>query len=238
MLSINRGRLYLHYSGKNKIMKDYKEIEMKTIKDVEVQVAKEVLEPLKNLGLLPEGYRCSVRLRGENRDKRRTASFSEKNWSPETDSICIKFKPISEKSEIEIQVVKRDTAAPVSPKVPNNAPLSDLVRALDQAESRPGYKFVALKWFRDIAVPSAGFSWTSEESIRQILADAIDRRLILISKVPNPKSPQFPVTAIRLNRLMPEVASVLGIKETSVRDFRPVSIRGENLSATVLNDRR
>lgn len=211
---------------------------MKTIEDVEVQVAKEVLEPLRNLGLLPKGYRCSVRLRGENRDKRKTASFNEKNWSPDTDSICIKFKPISEEPEIETQTVKQDSATPVSPKVPNTTPLSDIVRALDQAESRPGYKFVALKWFRDVAVPSAGFSWTSGESIRQILADAIDRRLILISKVPNPKSPQFPVTAIRLNRLMPEVAAILGIRETSVRDFQPVAIRGESLSATVLNDRR
>lgn len=211
---------------------------MKTYKDIEKQVAEEIYAPLRKLGLLPEGYRCTVKLQGKKNRKRRTASFSEKNWSPDTNSIYISFKPISEEPEAETQGAKENTPARRFPRLPDTSPISDLVRALDQAESRPGYKFVALKWFRDVAVPSAGFSWTSEESIRQILADAIDRRLILISKVPNPKSPQFPVTAIRLNRLMPEVAAILGIQETSVRDFQPVAIRGENLSATVLSDRR
>lgn len=211
---------------------------MKTYKDIEKQVAEEIYAPLRKLGLLPEGYRCTVKLQGKKNRKRRTASFSKKNWSPDTNSIYISFKPISEEPEAETQGVKENTPAQRFPRLPDTSPISDLVRALDQAESRPGYKFVALKWFRDVAVPSAGFSWTSEESIRQILADAIDRRLILISKVPNPKSPQFPVTAIRLNRLMPEVAAILGIQETSVRDFQPVAIRGESLSATVLSDRR
>lgn len=216
---------------------------MKTIKDVEKQVAKEVCEPLKNLGLLPEGYRCSVRLRGEQRDKRRTASFNDKNWSPETDSICISFKPISEEAEAEPQSVAQNATT-----IPSNNPaksipqvadsLSDLVRALARIESRPGYEFVALKWFRDVALPSEGFSWANADSIRQILRDAIDRRLILVSKVANPKSPQFPVTAIRLNRLMPEVAAILGNKDAGMRDFRPVPIRGENLSVTMLRDRR
>lgn len=214
---------------------------MKTIKDVEKQVAKEVCEPLKNLGLLPEGYRCSVRLRGEQRDKRRTASFNDKNWSPETDSICISFKPIPEEAEAEPQSVMQN-AATVLPNNPTKSipagSLSDLVRALARIESRPGYEFVALKWFRDVALPSEGFSWANADSIRQILRDAIDRRLILVSKVANPKSPQFPVTAIRLNRLMPEVAGILGIKDAGMHDFRPVPIRGENLSVTMLRDRR
>lgn len=215
---------------------------MKTIKDVEVQVAREVCEPLKNLGLLPEGYRCSVRLRGEQRDKRRTASFNDKNWSPETDSICISFKPIPEETKAEPQSVAQSAATlPNNPvkSIPRAAgSLSDLVRALARIESRPGYEFVALKWFRDVALPSEGFSWANADSIRQILRDAIDRRLILVSKVANPKSPQFPVTAIRLNRLMPEVAAILGTKDAGMHDFRPVPIRGENLSVTMLRDRR
>src|SRR5487761_147155 len=215
---------------------------MKTIKDVEKQVAKEVCEPLNNLGLLPEGYRCSVRLRGKQRDKRRTASF-DKNWSPETDSICISFKPIPEEAEVEPQSVAQSatTVLPNSPakSIPQVAgSLSDLVRALARIESRPGYEFVALKWFRDVALPSEGLSWANADSIRQILRDAIDRRLILVSKVANPKSPQFPVTAIRLNRLMPEVAAILGNKDAGMHDFRPVPIRGENLSVTMLRDRR
>jgi hypothetical protein len=212
-----------------------------TYKEMEKQVATDICEPLRNLGLLREGYRCSVQLRGKKNRKPRTASFNEKNWSPDTDSVCISFRPLSEEAEFKSEPVKQGAAVSTPQKSPlqtSNNPLPDLVRALGLAESRPGYKFVALKWFRDVAIPSSGFAWANEESIRQILGDAIDRRLILISKVPNPKSPQFPVTAIRLNRLMPEVAAILGIQETIVRDFRPVPIRGENLSATVLSDRR
>ena len=93
-------------------------------------------------------------------------------------------------------------------------PLSDLIRALDRAESRPGYEFVALKWFRDTVLPAEGFPWASYHSARQtVLRDAIDKRLILTSKMPNPRSPQFPVTAIRLNRLVPEVMGILGSPE-------------------------
>ena len=93
-------------------------------------------------------------------------------------------------------------------------PLSDLIRALDRAESRPGYEFVALKWFRDTVLPAEGFPWASDHSARQtVLRDAIDKRLILTSKMPNPRSLQFPVTAIRLNRLVPEVTGILGSRK-------------------------
>jgi hypothetical protein len=37
---------------------------------------------------------------------------------------------------------------------------------------------------------------------------------------------------------MPEVKTILGSGEDSVPDFHPVEIRGENLSATVLRERR
>jgi hypothetical protein len=117
-------------------------------------------------------------------------------------------------------------------------PVSDLIKALDRAESQPGYNFVSLKWFRDAALPSAGFAWTSADSIRDVLREAIDQRLILTSKVPNPRSPQFPVTAIRLNRLMPKVQAILGTRGEGLPDFQPVPIRGEDLSATVLRERR
>ncbi len=240
---------------------------MKTIKDVEGQAGKneKLCEALRELGLLPKGYRPSIRLHGKSRDKRRTASF-EKNWSPESDSISIGFKPTTGPLETDTQLAGRETqeihrhpreaprpeaaterlapgaASPNHPEEPGTSltdRLSDLIRALDHAESRPGYSFVALKWFRDTILPEESFLWAGDESTRQaVLRGAIDRQLILTSKTPNPKSPQFPVTAIRLNRLMPEVKAILGSSEAGVSDFRPVSIRGESLSQTVLRDRR
>ena len=215
---------------------------MKTIGDVEVQVEERVRQALEELDILPVGYRCSVRFHGRERDKRRTASF-ETNWSPDTDSIRIRFERTSEQLQAgSLPAQNTATASPNRPAKQTPAasdPLSDLIRALDRAECQPGYKFVALKWFRDTALPSEGFAWASNDSTRRsVLRDAIDRRLILTNSVPNPKSPQFPVTAIRLNRLMPEVKAILGSPAERVPDFQPAAIRGENLSATVLGDRR
>jgi len=117
--------------------------------------------------------------------------------------------------------------------------LTDLIRALDRAEGRPGYEFVSLKWFRDNALLHEGFAWAADEAARHdALREAIDRRWILTSKVANPRPPHFPVTAIRLNRQMPEVNATLGGRPGGLPAFRPVPIRGESLSATVLRDRR
>jgi hypothetical protein len=216
---------------------------MRTIKDVEVQVEEKFGEALKELDLLPEGYQCSARLHGKSRDKKRTASF-EKSWSPDTDSIHIRFERTPDQASTTSQPGARGTAtAPSNDAAKSGAtatdPLSDLIQALDRAESRPGYNFVALKWFRDAALPAEGFSWASVDSVRQnVLREAIDKRLILTSRVPNPRSPQFPVTAIRVNRLMPEVRAILGTRDEGLPEFQPVAIRGENLSVTILRDRR
>lgn len=70
-----------------------------------------------------------------------------------------------------------------------------------------------------------------------MLNSAIEKRLILTNKVQNPKSPQFPVTSIRVNRLMPEVQAVLGHPKKDL-DFHPIHIKGEPLSATILRERR
>lgn len=213
---------------------------MRTNRDVEVQLEEKLSEILSDLNIIPSGYKCSVRLHAKERDKRRTASF-ENNWAVETDSINITFEQALEQPHAGPQPLRPGgTTAHVSHTVPApNDPLSDLIRALDRAESRPGYEFVALKWFRDTMLPAEGFPWVSVESTRQgILRDAIEKRLVLTSRVPNPKSPQFPVTAIRLNRLMPEVRAILGRPHDGAPDFQPVAIRGEDLSVTVLRDRR
>ena len=212
---------------------------MKTIKDVEKQVQVQISPLLKELGLMPTGYECAVRLYGESRKKKQTAPL-EKNWHPETDSIKVEFTltakmPAAAKQQAEHQTADQPTS---SLRSVASDPTADLVRALDRAESRPGYKFVALKWFRDTALLSEGFSWTTGDSARKtVLSEAIDNKLVLTSSVRNPNSP-YPTTAIRLNRLMPQVQAILGIENTHVPEFAPLPIRGENLSATILRDRR
>jgi hypothetical protein len=201
--------------------------------DVELKLARRVPEFLRESGMWSKGYQCEVHLYRGNRKKRRDAEF-EGNWDPDSDSICISFSPVDE--EIESATAK---VAASSNSEPKDERLSDLVRALDRAERRPGYEFVSLKWFRDTALAHEGFSWAADEFARHdVLREVIDKRWILTSKIPNPRPPNFPVTSIRLNRQMPEVNAVLGSRPGGPATFRPVPIRGEALSATVLNDRR
>ncbi|MBK7928853.1 MAG: hypothetical protein IPJ98_15605 [Bryobacterales bacterium] len=102
---------------------------------------------------------------------------------------------------------------------------------LEQAETEPGRAFVALKYFRDEFLPRLGGPWAeSVDDRQQLLAQAIQEGRILTSKVPNPKSPLYPTTAIKLNpreRTAPLSAS----------RFQAVAASGEPLSATLLRDR-
>lgn len=61
---------------------------------------------------------------------------------------------------------------------------------------------------------------------------------MLVGKVSNPRAPEFPVTTIRLNRLLPEVQQVIGDSGRTDSDFHPVEIPGEPLSTTILRERR
>lgn len=205
---------------------------MVTNHDIEQSLEQALPELLRRAGVPAVQWRCEVHLHRGNRKKRKDAEFAG-NWDPRTDLIRIVCSPGE----------SADRTAPVPPGKPDpDSPenrWSDLIRALDRAERRPGYEFVSLKWFRDTALLHEHFGWASDELARHdALQEAIDRRLILTSKVANPRSPRFPVTAIRLNRHMPEVNAALGSHADSIAAFRPVPIRGEALSATVLRERR
>lgn len=87
----------------------------------------------------------------------------------------------------------------------------EFIRALNRAESEPQLTFVSLKWFRDTYLVKSGYDWAYEPDLpRQFLSDAAERNMVLTSKVPNPKQPEFPVTSIHLNREHPEVQRILG----------------------------
>ena len=207
---------------------------MATNGDVELKLEQSIRDCLRKFGIFPEGYQPEVHLHRGNRKKRKNDEF-EGNWDPDTDSIRVAFSPMEE--EIAADKVAASTGG-ANPQ-PAGDRLVETLRALERAEGRPGYEFVSLKWFRDTALPYEGFAWAADNAARdEVLRDAIDRRWILTSKVANPRPPNFPVTAIRLNRQMPEVIAALGGRTGNLPGFRPVPIRGESLSATVLRDRR
>jgi len=218
-----------------------------TIEQVELQGVQELDAPIKrflqNHFPVPKDHRITVSFfDAHGRKKRRSASTD--NWSPEADEIRIRLEPAPSGQETDssrrIEGFSSGSAQPqtVPPNHYVHPAEADLLRALDRAESTPGWNFVPLKKFRDEILAAEHIPSMPTDVHRQaVLRSAIEKRLILKGQVANPKSPQFPVTTIRLNRLMPEVKAVLGQEENADLDFHPVEIKGEPLSATIIRER-
>ena len=112
-----------------------------------------------------------------------------------------------------------------------------LVQALLKAEADPRLSFVALKLLRDRLLGEIDERFVGRPDLgQQAISSALERGAVLAARVPNPKSPAFPTTALRLNRAHPDVMRMLATDEDD--DFEPVDLRGEPLSRTVIEGRR
>jgi hypothetical protein len=180
--------------------------------------------------LAPRGFRPVVELQEDNRKKRRTASAD--NWRPATGQILIYFEPTEEAPPSPgADLPLHHTEAPKS--LFADSRMSDLIGALDEAETSNGRTFVALKWFRDEFLLSKAFPWAQSYDERQlVLAKAISEGLILTSKVANPRAPLYPTTTIKVNRQRQQRSVARPVSR-----FRPVRVAGEPLSSTILRDR-
>jgi hypothetical protein len=197
--------------------------------------------------LSPPGYQAIVELCGENgRSKRRNANAN--TWLPEEDEVRIYFERIDEdeegdddRSAPQLRVRGTRQAATYEenhlPEAEGALPpdiddrIKELCATLAEAE-RGGHAFIALKWFRDSFLPRKAFSWNQNPESRQmILAEAILRGVVLTSKIPNPKTPAYPTTTIRLNR------AEAGVPEEAQR-FRPVAMHGDSLTASMMDESR
>lgn len=234
-----------------------------TIENIERVGAQELDSPvrkfLQSFYPNPKDRRIAVALfDGSGRKKR--CSASSENWSPEAGEIRIRFEPAAS-GDSEVMKMDRETVANSSAptfairsspeedeadllksrrpqyqkEITDNEGLAQVLTSLNRAEATPGWNFVPLRKFRDeilsVEIPSA--------AERHAFLDAsIRKRFVLVGRVPNPKSPQFPVTTVRLNRLLPEVKALLGQTNDDNDDFHPVEIRGEPLSETIIRERR
>jgi hypothetical protein len=227
-----------------------------SIRQVEPRVAQELETPVKaalqQVGIsVPESFRLRVSFLQANGRKKRSNAAAD-TWTPNSDLIQCWLEPSTAEKKLsppeisqqdDLLSIANETRAgarqnTAGPGVPIHPAETEILKALDRAESTPGWSFVSLKKFRDEILPSENLASVRSDVDRQnVLRSAIDKRLILTSKVQNPKSPQFPVTSIRVNRLMPEVQTVLGHPKKDL-DFHPIHIKGEPLSDTILRERR
>jgi hypothetical protein len=189
--------------------------------------------------LAPPGYQAIVELCSESgRSKRRNASAD--TWSPEDDEVRIYFERIDgEEPAPRLSRVPRaftgraaeedGEAEEISP-ADMDTRVKELCAALAEAE-RGGHAFIALKWFRDSFLPRKAFRWNQHPETRQaVLAEAIQRGVVITSKIANPKTPAYPTTTIRLNR------AEAGIPEEAQR-FHPIEVMGEPVTASIDEDR-
>ncbi len=194
--------------------------------------------------LAPPGYQVIVELCSENgRSKRRNSTAD--SWSPEEDEVRIYFER-ADGEEAAPRAVRSSPRAAVDHRADHgfededthdsanpadlDARVKELCSALAEAE-RGGHAFIALKWFRDSFLPRKAFRWNQNPESRQaVLAEAIQRGVVLTSKIANPKTPAYPTTTIRLNR------AEAGIPEEAQR-FHPIAVQGETLTAVLEEER-
>ena len=190
--------------------------------------------------LAPPGYQAIVELCGENgRSKRRNASAD--SWSPEEDELRIYFERIdgaeaaprparAQRAAVEPALDEADDSQEALIPADLDARVKELCAALAEAE-RGGHAFIALKWFRDSFLPRKAFRWNQHSESRQVvLAEAIQRGVVLTSKIANPKTPAYPTTTIRLNR------AEAGMPEEAQR-FHPVTAHGDSIADAIEEER-
>lgn len=189
--------------------------------------------------LAPPGYQAIVELCSENgRSKRRNASADA--WSPEEDEVRIYFERLDDNApparqsrtrgpiERDYEEEPEDIAAAAPGDLDTR--VKELCAALAEAE-RGGHAFIALKWFRDSFLPRKTFRWNQHPESRQaVLAEAIQRGVVLTSKIANPKTPAYPTTTIRLNR------AEAGVPEEAQR-FHPVVVQGDPITDDIHEER-
>jgi hypothetical protein len=182
-----------------------------------------------------------VELCSENgRSKRRNASAD--SWSPEDDEVRIYFERIGDGESAPrpsraaralhdgADEDEDDDGQEAVIPADLDARVKELCAALAEAE-RGGHAFIALKWFRDSFLPRKAFRWNQHPESRQaVLAEAIQRGVVLTSKIANPKTPAYPTTTIRLNR------AEAGIPDEAQR-FHPVTVHGDSIAEAIEEER-
>jgi hypothetical protein len=190
--------------------------------------------------LAPASYQAIVELCGENgRSKRRNAMAN--TWTPEEDEVRIYFERIdgedaaprparASRASAEHGLDEDEDGQEAVIPADIDARVKELCAALAEAE-RGGHAFIALKWFRDSFLPRKAYRWNQHPESRQaVLAEAIQRGVVVTSKIANPKTPAYPTTTIRLNR------AEAGMPDEAQR-FHPVTAQAGSIADAIEEER-
>jgi hypothetical protein len=167
-----------------------------------------VLQPL-TLIAPPRGFNISVELRPFE-DPANPGEFAEDSrWDARHGDVLITYEagqgaPREDGWRDERRDERRGGWREASSDMPTtpdpNLAIEDVVRVLGRAEGDPNFSFVALKFLRDQLLPRH-VAWAAIPHEAQIQINrAIDAGAVVTTKVENPRQPQYPVTAVKLNR--------------------------------------
>jgi hypothetical protein len=167
-----------------------------------------VLQPL-TLIAPPRGFNISVELRPFE-DPANPGEFAEDSrWDARHGDVLITYEqgqgaPRDDGWRDERRDERRGGWREASSEMPTtpdpNLAIEDVVRVLGRAEGDPNFSFVALKFLRDQLLPRH-VAWAAIPHEAQIQINrAIDAGAVVTTKVENPRQPQYPVTAVKLNR--------------------------------------
>lgn len=214
-----------------------------TIKDLE----REIERRLAGLPVIPPGVRPKADLRYSksriNVRKSIRDDASAEHFQPQLgDYIRIEFAhlPVAEPAQPASRQDQPPPAAAACGAGTEDRSLALVIRILDAAERAPGRTFVAIKNFRDQILPAAGLA---RDQAGPCLSRAIESGLIRTSKVPNPHNPEFPTTAVRLDRSNARVSSILSAPNPEAKErprprFEPLDLGPVSASEIVIRDRR
>ena len=151
----------------------------------------------------PDGASVHVSLRQRDTGRQLRTSGPVQSWAPRACGVWVVY---------EVAQGLGGLSGPQPRTIEGSGnPLLDFISALDHVEKDPHLHFVSLKWFRDTYLPKRGYDWATDPDIpRQLVHEAAEIEIILTAKIPNPKTPEFPVTTIRLNREHAMVKEYLG----------------------------
>ncbi len=180
--------------------------------------------------LIPHDFTPRVTIRNIQKGRRLRSDASAQYFRPQECEVVLRFDSYSDDDAEE---PARSLSA--EEDIPRRAEIEELLAALDRAEG--SRDFVGLKWFRDHFLPAEGYSWADDRGrCGRLIREATDEKLLLTSKVPNPRDRLQPTTAIRINRSHPRFRKRRATPRPAA--FKPIRMRGKPLSATVCEDRR